>query len=94
MNHKENEIDESTFILENQLRKTFQPMAPNSEFVHRLKKRLVIPSEPILETDSSLLGLPVIILGFLTGLLLLIFRKKIVKIVVGAARKIFTSDTR
>jgi hypothetical protein len=94
MNLINNEMDESTFTIENQLRKTFQPMAPNPEFVNRLRKRLVITSQPIIETDSSFYGLLVILLGFISGLILLIFGKQILKIVFEAAGKKISPEKR
>lgn len=69
-------IDEIELDLQAYLR----PVRPNPEFVRRLKQRLKSPPTIVLEKSTSAVGLILIAAGLLTGVLAVVFGRKIVRL--------------
>jgi hypothetical protein len=66
--------------IELDLQAYLRPVRPNPEFVRRLKLRLKSPPTVVLEKSTSAVGLILIAAGLLTGVLVVIFGRRIARL--------------
>ena len=79
-----NALEEPEIILqslEGHLQTSLHPVAPNPEFILKLRRRLVAPNPPILEKEPRLLSLLIIIFGLLSGVAVLVVGKRAILII-------------
>jgi hypothetical protein len=75
------EPEEILQSLEGNLHSSLHPVAPNPEFILKLRRRLVAPTPPILEKEPRLLSLLVIIFGLLSGVAILLVGKRAILVI-------------
>jgi hypothetical protein len=62
--------------IEGFLQSSLHPVNPDREFVSKLHHRLVEPARTTLEPSSGVMSLLVVVVGLLSGLLVLVFGKR------------------
>jgi pilus assembly protein TadC len=70
--------EESEKLFENQLRKIFKPVSPNSGYVQKLKKTLLDKTEVYLEQNNPSIFLLLIIIGLIVTISLFLLINKII----------------
>lgn len=70
--------------LEGHLQTSLHPVAPNPEFISKLRRRLVTSNPPILEKEPGVLSLLVIVFGLLSGVAILMLGKRAIVIIAAA----------
>jgi hypothetical protein len=75
------EPEERLLSLEGHLQTSLHPVAPNPEFIRKLRRRLVAPNPPVLEKEPHLLSLLVIVFGLLSGVAVLMLGKRAILII-------------
>ena len=84
MRAAQNKPEELLQSLEGHLQTSLHPVAPNPEFISKLRNRLVTPNPPILEREPRLLSLLVIVFGLLSGIAILMLGKRAIVIIAAA----------
>jgi hypothetical protein len=81
MRASQNKPEELLQSLEGHLQTSLHPVAPNPEFISKLRNRLVTPDVLILEKEPRLLSLLVVIFGLLSGIAILMLGKRAIVII-------------
>jgi hypothetical protein len=73
--------EELLHSLEGHLQTSLHPVAPDPEFIRKLRTRLVEPTPPILEKETGIMSLLVILFGLLSGIAVLFLGKRAIVII-------------